>query len=160
MLIIILPFLFLFLGNVSYLSTFTGRTIIWNFTLDAWQQNKLFGYGMGLWNEEMFLQYKHLIKEGWVFSHAHSQYYQTLGETGIIGLILLFIYYTVLVYCGVKYIEETKGLSYYFALFMIIRGWTEPVFRHFFIDFNFLIHLLIFTYLILITKKTEKTNVM
>ena len=158
--ILLLPFLFLFFGNMINFSTFTGRTIIWNFTLDAWQNNKLFGYGMGLWNEEMFLHYKEQIKQGWVFSHAHSQYYQTLGETGIVGVICLFIYFAVIVFFGVKYIEDTKGLSYYFALFLIIRGWTEPVFRHFFIDFNLYIHIIVFSYLILVTKKSKKLKIM
>ena len=151
--LLVLSFAFLFVGYSNSLSTFTGRTMIWNYTVDAWQHNKAFGYGTGLWNEEMFLHYKDHIKEGWVFSHAHSQYYQTLGESGMVGVIFLFLYFFTLLFFGVKYARQTKGLSYYFALFLIIRGWTEPVFRHFFIDFNFFIHFIIFTYFMLVIRK-------
>lgn len=154
-LLLIMSFVFLFVGYCNSYTTFTGRTIIWGYTIDAWQHNKVFGYGMGLWNEEMFLHYKDYIKEGWIFSHAHSQYYQTLGESGIVGIVFLFLYFFTLVFFGVKYAGQTKGLSYYFALFLIIRGWTEPVFRHFLIDFNFFIHFIIYTYFMLVAKKTS-----
>lgn len=138
------------------ITTLTGRTIIWDLTLDAWSKNKVFGYGMGLWDKQMYDEYSAIInKKEWVFSHAHNQYFQSLGETGIIGLAFLLVYFSVLLYIGKKYARQTKGLSLFFALFMIIRGFSEPDCRHFFADFNIYIHFILFTYFVIITQRNK-----
>lgn len=161
----LIAFLFVYKGpallqplQTDHLTNLTGRTFIWNLTLEEWENNKIFGYGLGLWDGEMFEKYKDQVKPGWTFSHAHNQFVQSLGESGIIGLGALILYILVFLYYGMKYARETKGISILFAIYPILRGWTEPVFRHHILDINFFIHIIIYSYFILLVKKKKEDS--
>lgn len=143
----------LFTAKQSSVFNFTGRTIIWDLTIQEWQNNKSFGYGLNLWDEKMFGEYNENIKFGWTFSHAHNQFVQSLGESGIVGLAALLIYLSVLMYLGIKYAKQTSGVSLLFALYPILRGWTEPVFRHYLVDTNLFIHMIIYVYFLLLVRQ-------
>lgn len=145
----------LFNSKQSNVFNFTGRTVIWELTIQEWQNNKTFGYGLNLWDEKMFGEYAEKIKFGWTFSHAHNQYVQSLGESGIVGLVALLIYLSVFLYFGIKYAKQTRGMSLIFALYPILRGWTEPVFRHYLLDTNLFIHLILYVYFLLLVRQKD-----
>jgi O-antigen ligase len=74
-------------GSDTKIETLTGRTAIWSITLDAWADNPIFGYGLGLWDVEFRTYY------GMPFAgQAHNQFIHTLGSAGIIGLSGLLVY--------------------------------------------------------------------
>jgi O-antigen ligase len=63
----------------------TGRTDIWSVTLAVWQESPIWGYGPNLWDEAM--QSRLAWGPGWLPSSAHNQLLQSLGQSGLIGLL-------------------------------------------------------------------------
>ena len=105
--------------DIQQMSSLTGRTTIWSETLKVVRANPLFGYGPTLWD----LDFQR--KTGMGFSHAHSQYVQTLGAAGIVGLVALICYLLVLLRTSWRARVGSRGVSFALALFVIIRGITE-----------------------------------
>lgn len=132
---------------------FTGRSVIWDITVESWRWNPLFGFGITLWGEQMKLEY--LPTLGWTPGHAHSQFYQTLGESGIIGIIGLFTYLIIILIYTLKFFKASKGLSLMFFFFLLVRGVTEPVFTNTFTNISFIVHVIIFCFLLLYIKQKE-----
>jgi hypothetical protein len=69
------------------METLTGRTLIWRETLGAWEQSPWVGNGPRLWKDEMAERFEQ--EQGWVVPHAHNQFLQSLGQSGIIGALFL-----------------------------------------------------------------------
>jgi len=107
----------------SQLLTLTGRTQVWRETSYLWELNPWFGYGPGLWDKEMQLRYFTLL--GWNPPQAHSQFYQTLGEAGILGLIGLSFYLICLTVSAQWATKRFPGAPC-FVVLLISRGITEP----------------------------------
>jgi exopolysaccharide production protein ExoQ len=107
------------IADRQQMASFTGRTTIWRETLKVAYANPLFGYGPTLWDAD----FQH--KTGMIFSHAHSQYVQTLGAAGILGSVALVCYLVVLLGTAWRVRVGTKGVSVALALFVIVRGATE-----------------------------------
>jgi O-antigen ligase len=99
--------------------TLTGRTQIWTATFKAFSENPLFGYGPGLWGIEF------RNKTGLQFTHAHNQYIQTLGASGLFGLITLLAYLGALCVFAWRANANTRGVSWGLFLFIVMRGITE-----------------------------------
>lgn len=142
------------LGSDESLMQLTGRTVIWDYTTQMWEMNKLFGYGHELWSRDMVLNHTSLR---WFPAHAHNQFYQTLGESGIIGVIGLFVYLLFLLPNLLRYRVVTNGASIGILLYLLIRGFTEPVFRTVLGDGNFLVHFIVLTTVTLIVKNAVPT---
>jgi O-antigen ligase len=105
--------------DTQQVTSFTGRTTIWRETLKVVRDNPLFGYGPGLWDVEF------QRRTGMPYAHAHSQYVQTLGAAGAIGLATLFFYLVVLLRTAWRARIGSRGVSLALVLFVIIRGITE-----------------------------------
>lgn len=139
--------------RMDSITTLTGRTTIWEFTLEAWKENPWFGYGPHIWNPEFRLQFgKQYLWAG----QAHNQFIQALGEAGIFGLALLLIYLCVLVSYAFRYLKFTRGISIALIVFPLIRSITETPLRNYVIDQAFFTHFVVFTFLLLLTRQTRK----
>lgn len=103
--------------------TLTGRTNVWAWTIELWRENPAFGYGPNLWNQEMGLNFA--AQYGWIPSHAHNQFVESLGESGIIGLAGLLVFFALLVNYGVHYHRLTGGATLALTLALLVRSITE-----------------------------------
>ncbi|MBC8058889.1 MAG: O-antigen ligase family protein, partial [Rhizobiales bacterium] len=106
------------------LATLTGRTNIWEITLQAWRENILFGYGPEIWGAERQIRF-HMFHVG----HAHNQIVQTLGEAGLVGLLLLLGYLGTLVHAGLRRFLATRGLVLMLLMLVLVRCVTEAPLR-------------------------------
>ena len=71
---------------------FTGRDVIWNFSIHMIKEHPFLGYGfLGLWKNESLL-YSSLEKYNshFVGGHAHNGFFEVLLSCGIIGILILY----------------------------------------------------------------------
>lgn len=108
----------------SDLVTLTGRTQIWDITLQAWRENVLFGYGPGIWGPERQMQFR-MFHVG----HAHNQVVQTLGEAGVVGLVLLLAYLGVLFFAALRGFVASRGIVLLLLMLMLVLCVTEAPMR-------------------------------
>ncbi len=106
------------------LATLTGRTQIWDITLQAWRENVLFGWGAEVWGAERRL---HLLM--FHVGHAHNQVMQTLGEAGLVGLALLLVYLATLLGAALRRFVATRGIVLAVLILMLVRCITEAPMR-------------------------------
>ena len=105
--------------------TYHARTVIWDITLREWAQRPLFGYGPTLWDHEMGM--RHLDEMGWlVRGHAHNQYVQVLGHSGIIGLVCFVAFLVWLIARGVRLAWRGDGRELSLIAVILVRSMVEP----------------------------------
>lgn len=124
------------------LTSFTGRTNIWEITIQSWKENPLFGYGPGLWDIEYRLKYAPQYVD--IVGMAHNQFIQTLGESGLIGIVGLSIYMITLIKYGMRYFSVTRGMSLALVLVFFTQSMSETPFRNLEINIMFFIHFILF----------------
>lgn len=113
-------------GNIGYhisgffdsregaeLASMTGRDRIWVVALEEWQNNRLFGYGPAMWDSA----FRASIDMPFA-THAHNQFVDTLGRSGLVGATALVLYAIVLLVLSIARARQTRGLS--LALFLSI----------------------------------------
>ena len=67
----------------------TGRDVLWNYAIDMYNGHKLMGTGYGSYNSIVnALGFISPTGEDYWNYHAHSIYYQILGECGILGCLI------------------------------------------------------------------------
>jgi O-antigen ligase len=103
--------IFLWLFNDK---TFTGRTSIWQFTMERLQDRPWFGYGYsGFWDigpaSPKFKAPDFIAK----MPHAHNGYLNMALETGIIGFALLVVLLAVSLHC-IGRVARTDGIVFLF----------------------------------------------
>ncbi|MFI8687626.1 O-antigen ligase family protein [Rossellomorea sp. NPDC077527] len=136
--------------------TLTGRTEIWRNTIEMWKLNPMFGYGQSLWSESMAQTYFPQLM--WVPGHAHSQFFQTLGESGIFGVVFLCIYIIIFIISAIKYARSTSGLTIVLVFVLLIRGISDPIFISNIFNASFFVHFCIFSLFILLGKSEKATS--
>ncbi len=118
------------LGGTEYLQrktdlgTLNGRFQIWDITLQAWRDNVLFGYGPEIWGAERRMRFN-MFHVG----QAHNQFVQTLGEAGLVGLVLLTIYLLTLLYAAWRRFVVSRGLILALLVLLLARSITEAPMR-------------------------------
>ncbi len=138
------------LDNLESLMTLTGRTSIWKITIDVWLDNRLFGYGQELWEGAFRVRYGMLF-----VGQAHNQFMQTLGASGVSGMVGLLIYLWVLALLAMRHAGPTNGLTASLFILLILYSITEtPLFNIVLLDGTFFIHFIIFTYLMMLEKQS------
>lgn len=105
-------------------ATLNGRTQIWAITLEAWKHNILFGYGQGIWDIDRRTTF-HMMYVG----HAHNQIIQTLGEAGVVGLLLLLGYWGVLAWVAIREFGASRGSLLAILLLILVRSISEAPMR-------------------------------
>jgi O-antigen ligase len=105
----------------------TGRPAIWAATVDVWKPHKLFGYGLDLWGLKMRLA--EIPRIGLPSPSAHSQLYQSLGESGLVGLTTVSIYVVILIACAFRSEGITKGVLIALVGATVLRAFTEVPFK-------------------------------
>jgi exopolysaccharide production protein ExoQ len=113
-----------YLLRKTELGTLNGRFQIWDITLQAWRENVFFGYGPGVWGMERRAQLN-MFHVG----HAHNQFVQTLGESGLVGLGLLLVYLVTLMAVACAKFAASKGLILSLFLLLLSRCVTEAPLR-------------------------------
>jgi O-antigen ligase len=132
----------------TQLVTLTGRTQVWRETLYLWKQNLLFGYGPGLWDLDMRTRYRELLQ--WAPPSAHNQIYETIGQSGLVGLAGLGVYVIALVGAALRLGARAPAATVFVAV-LIVRGATEPTFAGG-LDAGFIVHFLAFAFVVLASK--------
>lgn len=126
--------------RIGELTSFTGRNRIWEITLDTWRDNPFFGYGPNLWDTE-FRMNLGLTNIG----HAHNQFLQSLGDSGLFGLVFLVIFLSILAFYAVRHGRATRGVSVALILVLLVRCLTEaPMRPTTFLEPGFLTYFLVF----------------
>lgn len=138
----------------SSLTSLTGRTRIWEITIRSWLDNPIFGYGPGLWDREYRLQYAPQYL--YIVGMAHNQFFQTLGESGVLGVIGLVVYVVTLIVYGLKFFTLTRGASLALVIVLIARSISETPFRNQALDLMFFVHFAIFVLFLSLTANAEK----
>jgi exopolysaccharide production protein ExoQ len=120
--------------------TLTGRSQIWDIAINEWQQNPLFGYGPSLWDVE----FRDKIDMDFAFS-AHNQFLQCLSGAGLVGLLSLITYLSVLFRFAARSARRTEGFTLALFSVVIIRCITEtPLELGTFLNGDFFMHLILF----------------
>ena len=84
----------------------------------------LFGYGPGIWGPDRQREF-HMFYVG----QAHNQIVQTLGEAGLVGLLLLLCYLVALVVAALRNFVESRGIVLLLLMLMLVRWVTEAPMR-------------------------------
>lgn len=127
--------------------TLTGRLPIWLITIDAWLQRPILGIGFTLWDNDMRMEFSRFNRE-WTPNTAHSQFFQALGSTGVLGFAVLIIYFILLFKLSAKLRFTSNWLSVYLILFAITRSFTE-VWIRLQGDTNFILSWIVFVFILL-----------
>ena len=106
------------------LGSLNGRVVIWDITIDAWRENILFGYGPKLWGFERQIRFN-MFHVG----HAHNQFLQTLGEAGVVGMVLLTTQLLTLFYAACHQFVATRGFVFSLLILLLTRCVTEAPLR-------------------------------
>lgn len=123
------------------LLTATGRTSIWDITIQTWLQNPLFGYGPDLWSIPFRIRHGMLH-----VGQAHNQFMQTLGEAGLLGMGLLLAYLYALGAPALRYNRAARGLTLSLFILVLFRCMSEAPFRGGLLNWDFLVHLALVVY--------------
>lgn len=102
-------------GDISEITTGTGRTNIWNETLIMISQSPIFGWGFASSGYYM-PSFDHPSP------HAHNMMLQILFTTGFIGFIFAFASISIKIYYTVKLKDPFKMTL---MLFLLLQGITE-----------------------------------
>jgi O-antigen ligase len=76
-------------GNVTQVTTFTGRTEIWHFVMSSIEKAPLLGYGFASTRE--LIPAGHSFGFGWTTNSAHNLWLQAWVTTGAVGLVFILV---------------------------------------------------------------------
>ena len=107
-------------NSVGKDSTLTGRTELWQLTIDMIWQQPLLGYGYGgFWRGLNGAESGYILRAvSWTPSHPHNGYLQLLLDLGILGILVFFggIFTTLI--RSLKFLRSTKTVD---ALWPIVH---------------------------------------
>jgi O-antigen ligase len=127
------------------IASLTGRSDIWKISIEEWSRNPIIGFGPNLWD----LDYRLQLGPQYLWAgQAHNQIIQTLGESGLIGLITLLVYLYVIYLTISKGLPRKTTLVSSLTILLFIRLITETPLRNISLDLSFLIHAIFFVLLI------------
>ena len=119
------------LGRQEHVGTLTGRTELWEELLTYIGQRPLLGYGYGsFWSPDRIEDISATLY--WGMTSAHSAYFETILNVGLIGALLLLLIVVVGVWQAASHARSRgdAGSSFLFALFVFaaINGIVEAGF--------------------------------
>lgn len=134
--------------------TFTGRTSIWEVTLEVWRDEPLLGSGTGLWDDAMDRRYRHRV--GFPPGHAHNQLIHTLGESGLVGASALVGLLVALGGLARRADRSTAGVAGALFLVLVVQCFSEVPMQSIPNGSNFLLLFGTFGYLLLAAREVER----
>lgn len=129
----------------SQVSTVSGRAAVWEQTVVEWRDNRLFGFGPGLWSPDHRRQFGQRFN--WV-GQAHNQWFQSLGDAGLVGLAGLVIYVGALIRAAFLTSTRSRGLTGALVTLLLFRIMSESALRNPGLDVITMLHLVTFAVLI------------
>jgi O-antigen ligase len=109
-------------------ATFTGRTDIWAFVLDAVWQKPLLGFGYFAATDDFM---RPLLNQELGASHPHNGYLDVLLGTGAVGLVLLIFSILSVVVTGISRVRTCSGLERDCLMLLLFFPITSLVFSFF-----------------------------
>jgi O-antigen ligase len=106
--------------NMQDAITFTGRTRIWEISWNEFLANPLFGYGPALWDLTYRWQNNFMAA-----GQAHSQFFQTAGQAGGLGLLAWFTYLYLMGRNCLAAWQVTSGLAGTAFVSLVLRCFSE-----------------------------------
>lgn len=134
-------------ARTEQLATLTGRTVIWDATLEHWRQNPWCGYGPTIWDDDMQEEYLPIV--GWRVAHAHNQYIHSLGHSGLIGLLCWIGFILCLGWTLVRHGGDRVGEGLAWLSVVLICTFSEPWFDRALVSLPWLVLIVGFAFLVL-----------
>jgi hypothetical protein len=107
----------------SQLITLTGRDVIWQFALNKWSENPIFGFGQQLFNLD-----NRLLNHMSFATSAHNQVLDLMAKSGLVGL-LSFLPYLVAIWVMIFKVDLAfKGVAVAFFISIMIRCISDTPF--------------------------------
>jgi O-antigen ligase len=107
--------------------TFTGRTAIWEVTVEVWEAHPVFGVGPRLWDDAMDRRFASRV--GFAPGHAHSQLIHTLGESGLVGATALVVALFAICSLAGRGDDASRGATTSLFVLLAVTGFSEPPMR-------------------------------
>lgn len=106
-------------GDRESFKTLTGRTALWKQLAEFYQEKPVLGYGYaGFWNED---RTREVIEEqNWPVPHAHNAYFDTLLESGPVGMVALILIFVLGIQRALQYYWRSGNTAYYFFACMLL----------------------------------------
>jgi O-antigen ligase len=98
----------------------TGRGGIWRVAFEVFARSPLFGYGLGIWEDE----FRSIIAMSYAV-HAHNQLVQSLSMAGLVGGVGLAVYVVVLVRASLATAAASGGLAPALLVLVLVRSLSE-----------------------------------
>ena len=83
----------------------SGREVFWNYAMEMFRQNPLFGKGFLSFNDYAFYRGFRYYGERWNYQ-AHNVYIQLLAETGIVGFLLMTLLIILMLFKTISAVKE------------------------------------------------------
>lgn len=140
-------------STTEQLLTFTGRNVIWDYVIRLWENETLFGYGPLLLSDETRIQL--LLENGFTVPHAHNQFLQTLGMSGLFGLSSLLLYLIALAVMIIRYGRRSQNVLTFLFVYLLIRCMTEVPLQIYPLGLDYFFHFFFFSLCVLFSKTKE-----
>lgn len=121
--------------------TFTGRTRIWDAAMEGFRQYPVFGWGPGFLGDSYRDRFLPFFA---VATHAHNQWFQTLGGQGVVGAATLVGLIGTVGFLAWQTRAQTKWIGIVLLLLLVVNGTTETPLRPVGPDFYTVIEILVF----------------
>lgn len=99
-----------------------GRTEVWQISMHVFESDMVLGYG-----PRLFLDRSSPVHLA--YPHAHSQLFQTLATSGLIGAAALALFTAALIVAAARSGGASNGLSWALVATPLVTCFTEPPFR-------------------------------
>jgi O-antigen ligase len=104
--------------------TLTGRTPIWQVTIEEFLKNPVTGFGPSLW--DLQFRFEHGMMQA---GQAHNQFVQILGQAGLLGLFSMLAYLGTMARATLRRMAHDHGLAAVLLLMLLVRCMSESPLR-------------------------------
>jgi O-antigen ligase len=130
------------LSSGADLGTVNGRTVVWQYAFDEFRHNPILGYGPTIFSPA-YRALKLGPGQAWI-GQAHNQVFQSMGESGILGLLALAFLVGALLFGASRARVVTLGASTALLAVVFIRMLTDSLLDNRGVDSGFLLVPIIF----------------
>jgi O-antigen ligase len=99
-----------------------GRTQVWDIAMHVFKADIVLGYGPTLFLDRFSPVHR-------AYPHAHSQFFQTLATSGLVGAATLALFSAALIVLAARGGAASNGLTWALVTIPLVTCLTEPPFR-------------------------------